>query len=93
MIEPIAAVVAGAEPEMAAKMQAETTVTWPIPRAGGAPARQPLDQPLRQAAGGHDLAGEHEERIASRLNDWVPPINVCASSTGSMSRPTTLPPP
>ena len=60
---PIAAVVAGAEPEMAENTSAASTVTMASP-----PVRWRTSVPasstrrLRQAARGHQLAGQHEQR-------------------------------
>ena len=83
---PIAAVVAGAEPEIAAKMQAETTVTCPMPpgrwRTSTSATRISFcDRPPADMISPASM----KNGIANRLNDWVAPIRVCASSTDSMS--------
>ena len=85
MIDPIAAVVAGADPDIAAKMQAETTVTCPMPpgrcrTSTSATLISRCDRPPADMISPASM----KNGIASRLKDWVPAIRFCASSTGSM---------
>ena len=63
MMAPMAATVAGDEPEMAAKkaQAAVAAIARPPGHAAEEGGRHP-DQPLGDAAGGHDVAGEDEER-------------------------------
>ena len=86
----MAAVVAGAEPEMAAKMQADTTVTWPMPPGRwrtitSATRISRCDSPPADMISPASM----KNGMASRLNDWVPAISVCASRMGSMSATTS----
>ena len=62
-IEPTATTVAGEEPETAANsMQASTDAIARPPRRWPMQALREADHPLGDAAGGHEGAGQDEER-------------------------------
>ena len=85
MIAPIAAVVAGAEPEIAAKIAAANTVTKPKPPVKcrtntSATLIKRCDNPPADINSPANI----KNGIASKEKDCVPATTVCGNSIGSM---------